>query len=102
MACSCAFPPSASWLDGKTVLGRFGRVEDLMGPVLSLASDASAFITGTSAAGGWWMDCPVRPRTRPPGDLGNAQQGEDETMTELMGLGALVNWGGIVAEQEDD
>jgi hypothetical protein len=39
-----------------------------------------------------------------PGRPGNAQQGEDEMMTELMGLGALVNSvksGGVAAEQEN-
>ena len=36
-------------------LGRIGRVEDLMGAVLYLASDASALVTGTSILvdGGW-------------------------------------------------
>ena len=39
-------------------LGRIGRVEDLMGPVLYLASDASALVTGTSLIvdGGWTAD----------------------------------------------
>lgn len=39
-------------------LGRLGTVEDLMGPVMFLASDASALVTGTSLVvdGGWTAD----------------------------------------------
>jgi len=39
----------------KIKLGRIGRVEDLMGAVLFLASDAAAMVTGTSLVvdGGW-------------------------------------------------
>lgn len=39
-------------------LGRIGRVEDLMGAVVYLASDASALVTGTSIVvdGGWTAD----------------------------------------------
>ena len=39
----------------KIKLGRIGRVEDLMGAVVYLASDASALVTGTSIIvdGGW-------------------------------------------------
>ena len=42
----------------KIKLGRIGRVEDLMGPVLYLASDASSLVTGTSLIvdGGWTAD----------------------------------------------
>lgn len=40
---------------GKIKLGRIGRVEDIMGAVIYLASDASALVTGTSLLvdGGW-------------------------------------------------
>jgi NAD(P)-dependent dehydrogenase (short-subunit alcohol dehydrogenase family) len=42
----------------KIKLGRLGRVEDLMGAALFLASDASQLITGTSLIvdGGWTVD----------------------------------------------
>jgi len=42
----------------KIKLGRIGRVEDLMGAVVYLASDASALVTGTSLIvdGGWTAD----------------------------------------------
>ena len=42
----------------KIKLGRIGQVEDLMGAILFLASDASAMMTGTSMIidGGWTAD----------------------------------------------
>jgi NAD(P)-dependent dehydrogenase (short-subunit alcohol dehydrogenase family) len=42
----------------KIKLGRLGRVEDVMGAIVYLASDASALVTGTSLLvdGGWTAD----------------------------------------------
>ena len=42
----------------KIKLGRLGQVEDIMGAIVFLASDASALITGTSILvdGGWTAD----------------------------------------------
>jgi len=42
-------------LENKTVLGRVGKVEDLIGPLIFLASDASGYVTGQgiSVDGGW-------------------------------------------------
>jgi NAD(P)-dependent dehydrogenase (short-subunit alcohol dehydrogenase family) len=42
----------------KIKLGRLGRVEDLMGAIVFLASDAAALVTGTSLVidGGWTAD----------------------------------------------
>lgn len=44
-----------AWVLGKIKLGRLGRIEDIMGPVVFLASDAAALMTGSSLLvdGGW-------------------------------------------------
>lgn len=48
-------PDRRAWIESKIKLGRVGQVEDVMGAVLYLASDASALVTGTSLKvdGGW-------------------------------------------------
>jgi NAD(P)-dependent dehydrogenase (short-subunit alcohol dehydrogenase family) len=42
----------------KIKLGRLGQVEDVMGAIVYLATDASALVTGTSLVvdGGWTAD----------------------------------------------
>ncbi|MEY8120073.1 SDR family NAD(P)-dependent oxidoreductase [Falsihalocynthiibacter sp. BN13B15] len=51
-------PERAAWITEKIKLGRVGEVEDIMGAVLYLASDASSLVTGTSMLidGGWTAD----------------------------------------------
>lgn len=51
-------PDRLKWLLSKIKLGRAGEVTDLMGPVVYLASDASALMTGTHMLidGGWTAD----------------------------------------------
>lgn len=53
-----ANPERAAWIASKIKLGRVGKVEDIMGAVAFLASDAAALITGTSLLvdGGWTAD----------------------------------------------
>jgi NAD(P)-dependent dehydrogenase (short-subunit alcohol dehydrogenase family) len=48
-------PDFRAWVLGKIKLGRLGRLEDIMGPVVLLASDAAAMMTGSSLMvdGGW-------------------------------------------------
>ncbi|MCP9482519.1 SDR family oxidoreductase [Shimia sp. CNT1-13L.2] len=51
-------PERAAWIMEKIKLDRVGEVEDIMGAVLYLASDASGLVTGTSMLidGGWTAD----------------------------------------------
>lgn len=48
-------PEFRAWVLSKIKLGRLGRVEDIMGPVVFLASEAAALVTGTALLvdGGW-------------------------------------------------
>ncbi|MET3900789.1 NAD(P)-dependent dehydrogenase (short-subunit alcohol dehydrogenase family) [Devosia sp. UYZn731] len=48
-------PAFRQWVLSKIKLGRLGRVEDIMGPVVFLASDAAQLVTGASLLvdGGW-------------------------------------------------
>lgn len=50
-----ADPAKRAWIDEKIKLPRIGLVEDVMGAVTFLASDASSMVTGTSILvdGGW-------------------------------------------------
>jgi NAD(P)-dependent dehydrogenase (short-subunit alcohol dehydrogenase family) len=50
-----ANPDRRAWILSKIKLGRLGEVQDIMGPVVFLASDASAMVTGTHLIvdGGW-------------------------------------------------
>ncbi len=48
-------PGRRAWVLSNIRLGRLGEIEDIMGPVLFLASDAAALVTGTHLIvdGGW-------------------------------------------------
>jgi NAD(P)-dependent dehydrogenase (short-subunit alcohol dehydrogenase family) len=51
-------PERVAWIKSKIKLGRVGEIEDVMGAVAFLASDAAGLITGTSLLidGGWTAD----------------------------------------------
>jgi NAD(P)-dependent dehydrogenase (short-subunit alcohol dehydrogenase family) len=51
-------PERKAWILSKIKLGRLGKVEDIMGAVAFLASDAASLITGTALMvdGGWTAD----------------------------------------------
>jgi NAD(P)-dependent dehydrogenase (short-subunit alcohol dehydrogenase family) len=53
-----AIPERRAWIEDKIKLGRVGEVEDIMGAVVYLASDASSLVTGSSLLidGGWTAD----------------------------------------------
>ena len=48
-------PEKRKWIEDKKKIGRIGKVEDIMGAVVYLASDASSLVTGSSLLvdGGW-------------------------------------------------
>ena len=48
-------PEKRNWIESKIKIGRIGKVEDIMGAVVYLASDASSLVTGSSLLvdGGW-------------------------------------------------
>tara|TARA_A100001011_G_scaffold75708_1_gene77810 strand:+ start:1012 stop:1776 length:765 start_codon:yes stop_codon:yes gene_type:complete len=48
-------PEKRNWIENKIKIGRIGKVEDIMGAVVYLASDASSLVTGSSLLvdGGW-------------------------------------------------
>jgi NAD(P)-dependent dehydrogenase (short-subunit alcohol dehydrogenase family) len=50
-----ARPGAREWVESQTAFGRTGRLEEIMGPIVFLASDASSLVTGAAlvADAGW-------------------------------------------------
>ncbi|MFV1878692.1 SDR family NAD(P)-dependent oxidoreductase [Nioella sp.] len=50
-----AIPERRAWIESNIQLGRIGEIQDIMGAVIYLASDAAALVTGTALMidGGW-------------------------------------------------
>ena len=57
-AATFADPEKRAWVESKIKLSRVAEIEDIMGAVTFLASDAAAMVTGTSLLidGGWTAD----------------------------------------------
>ena len=51
-------PERVKWIEEKIKLGRIGKMEDIMGAAIYLATDASSLVTGSSMMidGGWTAD----------------------------------------------
>jgi 2-deoxy-D-gluconate 3-dehydrogenase len=54
-AATFADPEKRTWIDSKIKLDRVGSVQDIMGAVVYLASDAAALVTASALKvdGGW-------------------------------------------------
>ncbi len=54
-AATFADPQKRAWIESKIKLGRVGAVQDIMGAVVYLATEASAMVTGSAMKvdGGW-------------------------------------------------
>ena len=57
-ASTFANPERKAWIEEKIKMGRVGELEDIMGVIVYLASDASSLVTGTPhlVDGGWTAD----------------------------------------------